>query len=615
MALYAADGSINITVVDGSTYTGVYAEDGSLNVVVSDGSQLVGAHHPCGALWVTVSDGDFSPIRAADGSLYITEDTSLHNSGLRVTVVAGDLDESDNNEYFIFDTDMATDCDDMFALGLLLTYIQQTPTAHLLAGITSSPVEKAAPALKAALEAYGFTDVPVGAYEGSIGPTRSFYASNQAYVWGHGDETRADYPTASTVYRQVLSDLPEGAKAKVIVVGMLGALYEFVQSGDGADGIPGTGAEIFGDKILRIYNQGPNYANSTPRYNWEQNEPAAKYMAENATTLGVPWTILPTDEADSIYCGPPADWDEFTDPIKRAYDRSYTQLTSNRRPSWDPLAVWAAIFPDDPAFSFQLENASVAYNTTTNLVTKGAADSGVISWLNVDSDTAGIGAAMEAYIDNLTPAVAPIGDPYLEFELLFTDQTDTAGAEVTLSGDAVITGGNLDLPSGNSYAALPGVGGFSSHDWTLQLRDVTFDTLATAAKNVIGMWAASPSRMWVLDANTDGSLQFYYSTTGSDVVSTLDTVTPVLSTATLYDIDIVRDGSDLKMYLDGVELAGISIATSIHNSVNNDCRIGLRYDNANPMHGEIGSVKLYRGLAITPTPPGEDFATYHILGF
>jgi len=52
---YAADGSINISVVDGSTYTGLYAANGSINVVLAPGTGNVGAYAPCGGWWVTVS--------------------------------------------------------------------------------------------------------------------------------------------------------------------------------------------------------------------------------------------------------------------------------------------------------------------------------------------------------------------------------------------------------------------------------------------------------------------------------------------------------------------------------------------------------------------------------
>lgn len=94
MSYYAADGSMNVTVVDGTTYTGLYAPDGSINVIKSDGiSTYVGAHHPCGAWWVSLgTPGTISPARAPDGSLVVSQAGMPYiNSGRPVTVVSGSL--------------------------------------------------------------------------------------------------------------------------------------------------------------------------------------------------------------------------------------------------------------------------------------------------------------------------------------------------------------------------------------------------------------------------------------------------------------------------------------------------------------------------------------------
>lgn len=73
MGVYAADGSINVTIVDGLSVVGAYAPDGSWNVIESDGT--VGSlRHPCGALRVTFVNG-LSVVGqyAADGSLNVIE--------------------------------------------------------------------------------------------------------------------------------------------------------------------------------------------------------------------------------------------------------------------------------------------------------------------------------------------------------------------------------------------------------------------------------------------------------------------------------------------------------------------------------------------------------------
>ncbi|SRR6266849_9640215 len=92
MTFYAADGSINVSVVAGSSLTGRLAADGSLNVILSPGSSQVGATHPCGAAYVTVSPGTLTPLRAPDGSMYVTN-TGMPPSdkGQPATVVSGSL--------------------------------------------------------------------------------------------------------------------------------------------------------------------------------------------------------------------------------------------------------------------------------------------------------------------------------------------------------------------------------------------------------------------------------------------------------------------------------------------------------------------------------------------
>lgn len=85
--LYAADGSWNVTVVDGSLAVGFYADDGSMNVIQSDGSAgpLV---DPCGAIRVTLVLSAAKRY-ADDGSLNVTESPYVEGGPLKVTAVSG----------------------------------------------------------------------------------------------------------------------------------------------------------------------------------------------------------------------------------------------------------------------------------------------------------------------------------------------------------------------------------------------------------------------------------------------------------------------------------------------------------------------------------------------
>lgn len=89
MSLYAADGSFNVSIVSGSSYTGLMAADGSYNVVKAPGGSYVGAYAPCGAYYVTVTDSAKRGFRAPDGSLYVSSSPYVPNGAARITIVAG----------------------------------------------------------------------------------------------------------------------------------------------------------------------------------------------------------------------------------------------------------------------------------------------------------------------------------------------------------------------------------------------------------------------------------------------------------------------------------------------------------------------------------------------
>lgn len=90
---YAADGSLNVTVVNGATYTGLYAADGSYNVFVVDGTVYVGEYAPCGAWNVRTAPAPAAGSGAQtqtspEGGLYVSQ-TPYTNGAQRVTVVSG----------------------------------------------------------------------------------------------------------------------------------------------------------------------------------------------------------------------------------------------------------------------------------------------------------------------------------------------------------------------------------------------------------------------------------------------------------------------------------------------------------------------------------------------
>jgi hypothetical protein len=85
MSIQAQDGSLNVKVVDGLSYTGILSPEGWFNVIEAPG---FGVFHPCGAYRVTFVTAELPPpldgsaylgSQAKDGSLYVT---TLPGNGL-----------------------------------------------------------------------------------------------------------------------------------------------------------------------------------------------------------------------------------------------------------------------------------------------------------------------------------------------------------------------------------------------------------------------------------------------------------------------------------------------------------------------------------------------------
>lgn len=89
--IYNSDGSIAITVVDGTTYTGVYSPPGSVNVVLDDTAHT-GIYHPCGAFRVNSSYGD--TVYDPSGAFYINNilGSRGHARPINLLQQSGDFD-------------------------------------------------------------------------------------------------------------------------------------------------------------------------------------------------------------------------------------------------------------------------------------------------------------------------------------------------------------------------------------------------------------------------------------------------------------------------------------------------------------------------------------------
>lgn len=98
--IFASDGSWEVNVVAGSSYTGLFGTNGAINVISSPGNVYVGTYHPCGALYVTDCTQGQLTIYAKDGSLNVS--VSPYQSGTqKVTVVSGSFGNTGLYYYYL----------------------------------------------------------------------------------------------------------------------------------------------------------------------------------------------------------------------------------------------------------------------------------------------------------------------------------------------------------------------------------------------------------------------------------------------------------------------------------------------------------------------------------
>jgi hypothetical protein len=91
--MFATDGSLRITTVDGTAYTGLFAADGSMNgVIVAADAAGYGIYHPCGALRIVDSTGATGSA-APNGAIYVTLDTLGALTAPVLTLTSGETDD------------------------------------------------------------------------------------------------------------------------------------------------------------------------------------------------------------------------------------------------------------------------------------------------------------------------------------------------------------------------------------------------------------------------------------------------------------------------------------------------------------------------------------------
>lgn len=242
----------------------------------------------------------------------------------------------------VFDTDMATDCDDAAALAVLHA-LASRGEARILATVINNRGAYSAGVVAAINAFYNRPDVPIGAYQGdAIGTeTAPFFEAiaRDTDTYGHAVTTREDVPDAVAVYRKALA-AADADDIVVVSVGHLNNLSALLDSG------PDEYSDLDGHALVeraveRLVVMGGQYP-SGKEHNFVARG-ADRITGSVMERWPTPILFSGYELGAEILTGPALAALAASHPVRRAYAGHPSEPLVDGRPSWDQTAVLAAV--------------------------------------------------------------------------------------------------------------------------------------------------------------------------------------------------------------------------------------------------------------------------------
>jgi pyrimidine-specific ribonucleoside hydrolase len=272
--------------------------------------------------------------------------------------------------HVIFDTDMATDYDDVGAI-TLLHYFADNGQAKILATIASTKYPRVADVLSVLNTYFKRPDIPIGIPTGA--------ASEDADSQKWSDSITAKYPhkirsnneamDAVELYRKVLSQQPDNS-VTMITVGFFTNVVNLLRSGPDKYS-PLTGLQLVNRKVLKLVAMAGKYP-SGEEYNMQNDSLASRYVFSHWTK---PVIFSGFEIGEKIHTGLPLIHNNkiVNDPVKDVFRISIPQSPDdvNGRMSWDETAVYVAIHGPTPYYKLIPGKVKVNNNGSNGWTTSG----------------------------------------------------------------------------------------------------------------------------------------------------------------------------------------------------------------------------------------------------
>ena len=272
--------------------------------------------------------------------------------------------------HVIFDTDMATDYDDVGAITLLHYYADEGKV-KILATIASTKYPRVAAVLSVLNTYFKRPDILIGVPTG--------VASQDADSQKWSDSIVAKYPHKITannqamdavkLYRKILAQQPDHS-VTMITVGFFTNVVNLLKSG--ADEFsPLSGQQLVDKKVVKLVSMAGKFPSGS-EYNMENDSVASKYVFAHWTK---PVIFSGFEIGSAIHTGLPLIHNNeiSKDPVKDVFSIAIPKSPDdvNGRMSWDETAVYVAVNGPSPYYKLQPGKVKINADGSNSWTTPG----------------------------------------------------------------------------------------------------------------------------------------------------------------------------------------------------------------------------------------------------
>jgi inosine-uridine nucleoside N-ribohydrolase len=270
----------------------------------------------------------------------------------------------------IFDTDMATDYDDVGAI-TMLHYFADRGKARILATIASSKYPRVAAVLSVLNTYFKKPNIPIGVPTGraSDKPDWQKWSDTLVAKYPHNITSNDQAMDAVKLYRKILAKQPDDS-VTIITVGFFTNIANLLMSG--ADEYSSlTGQQLVNKKVLKLVSMGGKYPSGS-EFNINDDPASSIFVFMHWAKVVI---FSGFEIGSQIHTGIPLIRNKqiINNPVKDVFRISIPQAKedANGRMSWDETAVFVAINGPEPYYKLTPGKIKIADDGSNTWTTPG----------------------------------------------------------------------------------------------------------------------------------------------------------------------------------------------------------------------------------------------------